>query len=53
MCVFTDAQSADSDAVLMLENVKFQNYVNGDKLIGFDTDETLAILKVFYNLTFT
>lgn len=53
MCVFTDAQSADSDAVLVLENVKFQNYVNGNKLIGFDTDETLAILKVFCNSAFS
>lgn len=40
------AQSADSDAVLLLENVKLQNFNNGEKSIGFDSDEAMATLKV-------
>ena len=43
----TDAIIADPDAVLLLENIKFQNYINEDRRIGFDTDATMAILKVF------
>ncbi|XP_055307114.1 uncharacterized protein LOC129571346 [Sitodiplosis mosellana] len=39
------AQSADSDAVLLLENVKLQNFANGDKSIGFGRDEAMATLK--------
>lgn len=48
---FTDAEYADSDAILLLENVKFQNFTNRDKRIGFNTNETFAILKVFHILT--
>ncbi|XP_055309442.1 uncharacterized protein LOC129573174 [Sitodiplosis mosellana] len=40
-----DASCADADAVLLLENIKFQNYVNEDRHIGFDTETTMAILK--------
>lgn len=44
----SDAKSADADAVLLLENTKFQHYVNGDRHVGFNADETLAVLKVFF-----
>lgn len=30
----------------MLDNIKARNYVNVDRFIGFDTDETLAVVKV-------
>ncbi|XP_031617493.1 uncharacterized protein LOC116337236 [Contarinia nasturtii] len=43
---FKDAEYADSDAILLLENVKFKSFINGDKRIGFNTNETLATLKV-------
>lgn len=36
---------------MLLENIKVLNYSNIDKRVGFDTDETLAIIKVF-NLLF-
>lgn len=42
----SDAQSADADAVLLLDNIKLQNYANGDKFVGFDVEETMATLKV-------
>ncbi|XP_031633860.1 uncharacterized protein LOC116347423 [Contarinia nasturtii] len=42
----SNAEYADSDAILLLENIKFQNFTNVDKHIGFNTNETLAILKV-------
>lgn len=46
----TDAIIADPDAVLLLENIKFQNYINEDRCIGFDNDATMAILKVLFNV---
>lgn len=42
----SDALCADADAVLLLENIKYQNYINEDRHIGFDTETTMAILKV-------
>lgn len=45
--IYLDAISADADAVLILENIKLQHFVNEDRYIGFDTPTTLAILKVF------
>ncbi|XP_055296714.1 uncharacterized protein LOC129565642 [Sitodiplosis mosellana] len=39
------AENEDSDAVLLLQNMKFQNYFTRDKHIGFDTQETFVILK--------
>lgn len=45
--LFLDASHADSDAVLLLENTKYQNYTNENRLTGFDTGTALAILKVF------
>ncbi|XP_031633861.1 uncharacterized protein LOC116347425 [Contarinia nasturtii] len=41
-----NAEYADSDAILLLENVKLDNFTNVDKRMGFNTNETLAILKV-------
>lgn len=43
---FLDAISADIDAIVLLENIKSSNYVNVDRFIGFDRDETLAVIKV-------
>lgn len=37
---------ADEDAVLLLENIKYQNYINESRYIGFDKETTLAVLKV-------
>lgn len=41
-----DAEFADADAVLLLENTKVLNYVNEDRRNGFDTETTVAILNV-------
>ncbi|XP_055295161.1 uncharacterized protein LOC129564935 [Sitodiplosis mosellana] len=43
--VFLNAKCADADAVVLLENTKLLNYVNGDRQVGFNAEETLAILK--------
>lgn len=43
----TGATKADTDAVLLLENLKFANYINGDRRIGLSKEEIVAILKVF------
>lgn len=37
---------ADDDAVLLLENIKYRNYINESRYIGFDKETTLAIIKV-------
>lgn len=42
----SDAKEADDDAIVMLENIKTLNYVNVDRFIGLNTDETLAVVKV-------
>lgn len=44
--IITDAKVADADAVLLLENTKLLNYINENRQIGFDSEATLAILKV-------
>lgn len=41
-----DAKIADIDALLLLKNVKFNNFVNADRLVGFNTEETMAVMKV-------
>lgn len=43
-----DAELADADALLLIENVKPLNYVNGNRFVGFDTNETVAVTKVWY-----
>lgn len=45
---FIDAKQADADAVVLLENIKIMNYKNINGFIGFDTNETKAIIKVFH-----
>lgn len=47
---FVDAQSADVDAVLLLENVKLQNYVNANRYVGLDVHEAYVALKVFASI---
>lgn len=39
-----DAKLADTDAVLLLENLKFKGFTIGQKNIGFDEETTLLIL---------
>lgn len=41
-----DAEFADADAVLLLENAKVLNYVNENRRYGFDTETTFAVLNV-------
>lgn len=43
---FVDAINGDADAIIVLQNMGAQNFVNEDKSIGFDTMTTLAVLKV-------
>ncbi|XP_031638778.1 uncharacterized protein LOC116350921 [Contarinia nasturtii] len=43
-----NAEFADSDAILMLENIKVQNFTNVNRRIGLNTNETLATLKSIY-----
>lgn len=45
----SDANLADADAILLLENVKIANYNNIDRFVGFDVDETLAVIKVLHD----
>ncbi|XP_055309477.1 uncharacterized protein LOC129573196 isoform X1 [Sitodiplosis mosellana] len=42
----SDTDHEDFNALLLLENVKLQNYVNGNKYVGFEKEETFAVLKV-------
>lgn len=44
----TDAKIADADSVVLLENIKLQNYDNENRHDGFNTEVTLAVLKVFH-----
>lgn len=44
--MITDVVTADADAILLLENIIFLNYVNENRKIGLDTETTLAVLKV-------
>lgn len=37
---------------MLLENTKVQNYVNGDRHVGFNVEETFAVLKVKCYFTF-
>lgn len=46
----TDVSVADADAVLILENTKRSNYVNENRLIGFDSQTTFLILSVIETL---
>lgn len=46
------ATKADSDAVLLLENLKFSNYVNRDRRNRLDRDEIKAILKVLHAISY-
>lgn len=46
--ILTDAKRADTDAIIMLENIKVLNYDNGNRRVGFDNNEMREILKVFY-----
>lgn len=41
-----DAKQADGDALLVLQNVKFLGYENGNRFEGFDKNTTLKILEV-------
>lgn len=41
-----EQREADSDAVLLLANIKMENYVNEDRHIGFDATIAMFILKV-------
>lgn len=43
---FSDATCADADAIILLENTTILNYINADRQIGFNVEQTLAILKV-------
>lgn len=47
MNAFSEAECADADAALLLENIKYLNFVSEDRHDGFDVNTTLAILKVF------
>lgn len=47
-----DASVADVDAIVMLENIKALNYTNIDRCVGFDSDETRAIIRVFIKNAF-
>lgn len=42
--VISDAQIADEDGVLLLENIKNQGYVNA--CVGLSKQQTLVILRV-------
>lgn len=44
--IILDADIADADALLLLENIKVLNYVNGNRFVGFSTNETLEVMKV-------
>lgn len=46
--ILIDAKRADTDAIIMLENIKVLNYDNGNRRVGFDNNEMREILKVFY-----
>lgn len=37
---------ADADAALLLENMNYQNYTNGDRHIGMNTEDTIVVMKV-------
>ncbi|GLV43386.1 uncharacterized protein CBL_03929 [Carabus blaptoides fortunei] len=41
----TEDDLVDDDAVILLENLKLQNYETGDRLIGFDLETSAFILK--------
>lgn len=41
-----EQKEADSDAILLLANIKMENYVNEDRRIGFDEITATFILKV-------
>lgn len=41
-----DAKQADGDALLILQNVKFLGFENGNRFEGFDKNTTLKILEV-------
>lgn len=46
-----EQREADSDAILLLANIKMENYVNEDRHIGFDVTTAMFILKVINWLT--
>ncbi|XP_055321212.1 uncharacterized protein LOC129577737 [Sitodiplosis mosellana] len=41
----SNAKEADRDAVLLLENLKHDHFVNVNRYIRFDTQETIVVLK--------
>lgn len=41
-----EAKLADTDALLLMENLKFEGFTIGQKDIGFDEETTLLILMV-------
>lgn len=48
-CLFeidAEQKEADSDAILLLANMKMEHYVNEDRHIGFDELTAMFILKV-------
>lgn len=49
-----EAKIADMGALLILENLKMKGFEVGDRLIGFDEDTSLLVLKVrFVNISLT
>lgn len=41
-----ESEVADADALLLLENIKVEHFENGNRLVGFNTDEAMAVMKV-------
>lgn len=48
MIYILDATETDSDALFLFETLDRQKFVNIDTRIGFDFEETLAIIKVLH-----
>lgn len=49
LCNFNiDAKRADTDAIIILENIKVLNYDNGNRLVGFENMEMREVLKVIF-----
>lgn len=46
----SDAVSVDSDAAMLLENLKSINYTNSNQWDGLVNDDVLAVLRVYINI---
>lgn len=45
----TGSDVADSDALLVLENLKVLNYTTGDRVAGFSKPKAMKILEVCFS----